>query len=393
MTSEQIKSLDKENVLGTYGRFDVVIDHGKGATLYSPEGREYIDFASGIGVNSLGYCNANWIEAISAQAAKLQHVSNLYYTEPCVRLAGAMKARTGMSKVFFANSGAESNEGMIKLARKYSYDKYGKGRSTVISLINSFHGRTVTTLAATGQDVFHDFFFPFTEGFKYVPANDLSALREAVTDDVCAIMFELVQGEGGVLPLNQDFVAGIDALCREKDLLMLVDEVQTGVGRTGTLFAFQQFGIMPDAVSFAKGIGGGLPLGGFMVGEKAEKTLGPGTHATTFGGNPVCCAGALTVLDTLDEAMLTEVREKGQYIRDKITAMGSPYIGDVRGLGLMIGATVKGTTHRELAARMIESGLLILTAGSDSLRMLPPLVISYEEIDKGLEIFKKAVSE
>ena len=389
MISSEIKALDAQNVMQTYGRFDLAIERGEGATLYSPEGKEYIDFTSGIGVNCIGYGNKKWVEAIAAQAMKLQHISNLYYSEPYAKLASVLTARTGMKNVFFANAGGEANEGMIKLARKYSFDKYGKGRSSIISLVQSFHGRTITTLAATGQDVFHNFFFPFTEGFKHVAANDLKALETELTDDVCAVMIELIQGEGGVLPLSQDYVKAVSELCASKDVLLIVDEIQTGVGRTGTLFAFEQYGIKPDAVSFAKGIAGGLPMGGFMAGNKCADVLTAGTHATTFGGNPVCAAGALEVLDQLNDELLAEVTKKGKYIAEKIKGWKKESVGEIRGKGLMIGVEMKGLVPKEVAQKCTAGGLLIITAGSDALRMLPPLTITYEEIDKGLAILKE----
>lgn len=387
MTSQDIIKLGDENIMPTYARFNVAIERGEGATLYDFDGKKYIDFSSGIGVNSVGYGNKKWLEAVTGQASKLQHISNLFYSEPAAKLAHTLKARSGMANVFFSNSGAEANEGLIKLARKYSFDRYGEGRSKIVTLVNSFHGRTVTTLAATGQDVFHNYFFPFTEGFSHAPAGDLDAARAACTGDVCAVMVELIQGEGGVLPLEQAFVRGLSALCEERDILLLVDEVQTGVGRTGTLFAYQQYGITPDAVSFAKGIAGGLPLGGFMAGEKCSGVLGAGMHATTFGGNPVSAAAANAVLEILSDGELGEVEKKGSYIRGKIEAMDLPCVTSVRGLGLMIGIGVS-VPHKELAARLVENGLLALTAGSDTIRLLPPLTISYEEIDEGLKIFR-----
>ena len=389
MTSEELIALDSQCVMQTYGRFPLALDHGTGATLYSPEGRAYIDFASGIGVNSLGYGNPAWQAAIIEQIGKLGHTSNLYYTEPYIRVAEQLTRRTGLKRVFFANGGGEANEGAIKLARKYSFDRYGMGRSTILTLYNSFHGRTVTTLAATGQDVFHQYFFPFTEGFRYAAANDVDDVLAQGGDDVCAVMMELVQGEGGVLPLEQAFVTQVAELCREKDWLLIIDEVQTGVGRTGSLFCFQQYGITPDVVTFAKGIAGGLPMAGVMAGEKTEYVLTPGTHATTFGGNPVCCAAALTVLDTLDDAMLQQVQEKGAYIREKILAMQAPQVAGVRGMGLMLGIALKeGVSHSALARSCLDAGLLLLTAGEDTLRLLPPLVITYEEIDQGLAILE-----
>lgn len=294
--------------------------------------------------------------------------------------------------MFFANGGGEANEGMIKLARKYSFDKYGQGRSTIITLQNSFHGRTITTLKATGQDVFHNFFFPFTEGFRYAEANSLDALKAQAGADVCAVMLELVQGEGGVLPLDKDYVKAVEALCAEKDWLLLVDEVQTGVGRTGSLFAFQQYDILPDVCSFAKGIAGGLPMSGIMANEKCRGVLTPGTHATTFGANPVCAAAGLVVQEILSDAFLESVKEKGQYLRDGIEALNLPCFGKTRGLGLMIGIEVReGWTNKEIANRLIEAGLLVLTAGP-GIRLLPPLVITRDEMDKGLEIMKKTLA-
>lgn len=393
MTSQEIIRLSDESVLPTYARFPVAFASGKGATLRDAEGKEYIDFSSGIGVNSLGYGNEKWVNAVSAQAATLAHVSNLYYTEPYARLAAELKNRTGMSRVFFANSGAEANEGIIKLARKYAFDKLGPGHSNIVTLVNSFHGRTVTTLKATGQERFHNYFFPFTEGFTYAEAENIESVKQAAGDHSCAILMELVQGEGGVMPLSRDFVNQVLAFCKESGLLLLIDEVQTGVGRTGTLFAFQQYELLPDAVSFAKGIGGGLPLGGFMVNERTRDTLGPGTHATTFGGNPICCAGALAVLDTLDAAALREVQSKGEYFRRKLLEIKSPLIVEVRGLGLMLGIQIKGASHSDLVKKMLDRGVVCLTAGSDVIRLLPPLTISYEEIDRGLAVMKEVLEE
>ena len=392
MTHEELKQLDREYVVHSYGRFDVDIDHGRGATLYGLDGREYIDFTSGIGVCSVGHANPRWVEAVASQAAKLGHISNLYYTQPCVKLAQALCQRSGLAAAFFGNSGAEGNEGLIKLARKYSSDKYGKGRGTILTLKNSFHGRTLAALTATGQERLHNSFFPFPDGFRYAEAGSLDALQAAAGHDVCAVLVELVQGEGGVIPLERDYVHDLAVLCAERDWLLLVDEVQTGIGRTGTLFAFQQYGILPDAVSFAKGIAGGLPMGGFLAGEKCRDVLGPGDHGSTFGGNPVCAAAALAVLDILDEDALADVVRKGQYLRDAITAMDLPPLGAVRGLGLMLGIEVKGPrTNKELAVRLAENGLLALTAG-DALRLLPPLTISQAELDRGLDILKRTLS-
>ena len=393
MTNSELMALDGQVVMQTYGRFPVTIARGEGAHFWDLEGRRYVDFTSGIGVNSLGSCHPAWIAAIEAQIHKFGHTSNLFYTEPCVRLAQTLTARTGMANAFFANGGGEANEGMIKLARKYSFDKYGAGRSNIVTLRQSFHGRTVTTLAATGQDVFHNYFFPFPEGFRYAEPDDLDSVRAAAGTDSCAVMLELIQGEGGVRPLDADFVRAVAAFCRERDLLLLVDEVQTGVGRTGSLFAFQQYGILPDVCSFAKGIAGGLPMSGILANEKCRKVLTPGTHATTFGGNPVCAAAALAVLDTLDTATLNQVTDKGFYLREQIEALGSPYVRDVRGMGLMVGVGIQGMTHAEAAAKLREAGLLCLTAGSDTLRLLPPLTITKAELDEGLAIMKKVLCD
>ena len=392
MTFEDIKNLDEQYVMHSYGRFPVALDHGKGATVWDVDGREYIDFTAGIGVTSLGHADQGWLEAVTGQAAKLAHISNLFYTEPYAKVAQKLCARTGMANVMFGNSGAEANEAMIKLARKWSFDRYGKGRGTIITLHNSFHGRTVTTLAATGQDKFHNYFFPFTEGFRYADANDIDSVEAVAGHDVCAVMVELVQGEGGVLPLDREFLRKVADLCVKRDWLLLVDEVQTGVGRTGSLFAFQQYDIEPDAVSFAKGIAGGLPFGGVMANEKCREVFTPGTHGTTFGGNPIAAAAACYVLDRLDSALLAQVKEKGDYLRTQIEEMGLPCLGRTRGMGLMIGIEVKeGWTNRDLAAKLIDAGLLVLTAGP-GLRLLPPLTITREEMDRGLNILKETLS-
>ena len=391
MTFEELRALDSQYVIQSYGRNPLAIERGQGATLYGPDGKEYIDFASGIGVLSVGTANPKLQEAISAQAGKLGHISNLYYSEPYVRLAEKLCTRSGMAAAFFGNSGAEANEGVIKLARKWSWEKYGEGRGTIITLNRSFHGRTITTLAATGQDVFHNYFFPFTEGFRRADPN-LDGVKQAAGHDVCAVLVELVQGEGGVLPLDPGFVQELVQLCQDRDWLFLVDEVQTGIGRTGSLFCFQQYGVRPDAVSFAKGVAGGLPMGGFLVNERCRKVFGPGDHASTFGGNPVSAAAACAVLDILDDEAIRQVAEKGQYLRDSIEAMGLPCLGKTRGMGLMIGAEVTdGCSNKELCAKLNQAGLLSLTAGP-GLRFLPPLTITREEMDKGLAILKETLS-
>lgn len=392
MSFDTLKELDAQYAMQPYARFDVALSHGSGATLWDVEGQPYIDFTSGIGVSSLGHGNQRWADAIYKQALKLAHTSNLYYSEPYIRVAETLCNRTGMSNVFFANSGAESNEGMIKLARKYSFDKYGKGRGTIITLNKSFHGRTLATLTATGQDVFHNYFYPFPEGFRYAEANDIDSLSEVAGHDVCAVMIELIQGEGGVLPLDMKYVQAVAKFCQQRDWLLLIDEVQTGVGRTGSLFTFQQYDIAPDVVSFAKGIAGGLPFGGLLAGEQCRDVFTAGTHGTTFGGNPVAAAAALEVLSQVDDKLMAEVVEKGTYLRTKIQEMNLPCLGESRGMGLMIGIAVTGEkTNKELAKKLCSRGLLILTAGPD-LRLLPPLTITYEEMDRGLAILKETLA-
>ena len=392
MNFEEIKALEEQYVIHSYARHPVAIDHGKGATLWDTEGKEYIDFTAGIAVTALGHGDEGWVNAITTQAAKLGHISNIYYTQPYAEVAQKLCTRTGMSKVMFGNSGAEANEAMIKLARKYSYDKYGKGRGTIITLHNSFHGRTITTLKATGQPRFHNHFFPFTEGFRYADANSIDSLLSVAGDDVCAVLVELVQGEGGVLPLDPDYVKALRQLCDERDWLLLADEVQTGVGRTGKLFAFQNYGILPDAATFAKGIAGGLPMSGVMAAPKCRDVLGPGTHATTFGANPICSAAALVVQETLSDDFLEEVNTKGAYLRQQIEALNLPCFGKTRGMGLMIGIEMaNGYSNGQVAGKLIDAGLLILTAGA-GMRLLPPLVITKEEMDKGIAIMKAVLS-
>lgn len=388
MTNQDVIRMTDDNILGTYKRFPIALERGENATLYDFDGKSYIDFASGIGVCSLGCGNEAWVSAISTQAKKLPHVSNLFYTEPAAETAKTLCERTGMKGAFFSNSGAEANEGAIKLARKYSFDHYGSGRSDIVTLNHSFHGRTITTLAATGQDVFHNYFFPFTEGFIHAEPNDAANVKAACSNGtVCAVLLELIQGEGGVLPLDKAFVQEVAAFCKSQDILLLVDEVQTGVGRTGTLFCFQQYGIEPDVVSFAKGIAAGLPFGGVLANESCAATLSAGTHATTFGGNPICAAGANAVLATLTPEFRGAVVQKGEYIRETISGWNLPVVSSVRGLGLMIGVGVT-CSHREAVGRMVENGLLALTAGGDTIRLMPPLTITKDEIDAGLAILK-----
>ncbi len=383
------KETDSKYVAHAYGRFDVALDKGTGSTLYDENGKEYIDFGSGIGVTAFGICDEEWKNAVKNQLDKMQHVSNLYYTEPCARLARLLCEKSGMKKVFFANSGAEANEGAIKFARKYAYDKYGEGRSTIITLENSFHGRTITTLAATGQDSFHTVFAPFTEGFKYCPANDIEALEKMITDDVCAIMFECVQGEGGVNNLEYDFVKAIEKAAKEKDILMIVDEVQTGNGRTGRYFAYENFNINPDIVSTAKGLAGGLPMGAVLFGEKLKDTVTPGSHGSTFGGNPVCAAGACSIVSRIDDKFLENVREKSEYIKEYLADIKG--VKSVSGMGLMLGIEIEGDS-KAAANECLEKGLLVLTA-KNKLRLLPALNISTAELDKGLKIMKEVIEK
>lgn len=374
--------LDSKYVAQTYRRFPVEIVSGKGAVAYDVNGKKYIDMGSGIATNTFGYADDEWIAAVTAQLNSFSHTSNLYYTSPCARLAELLCERTGMSRVFFGNSGAEANEGAIKAARKYSFDKYGEGRNKIVTLVNSFHGRTITTLAATGQDVFHTTFMPFTEGFCHVPANDTAAMLSAMTPDVCAVMIELVQGEGGVNALDKDYVTAVAKACKERDILLIIDEVQTGNGRTGTLYAFEQFSVKPDILSTAKGLGGGLPIGAVMLGEKVKDTLSAGSHGSTFGGNPACAAGALNVISRLDDAFLSEVRKKSEYIFTKLGNMRG--VISVSGLGLMIGIKAEKPTA-EIISEGIARGVLFLSA-KDKLRLLPPLNITYAQIDEALSV-------
>jgi acetylornithine/N-succinyldiaminopimelate aminotransferase len=337
----------------------------------------------------LGYCDEGWVKAVSAQAATLSHCSNLYYSPVQGELAELLCGVSGFERVFFCNSGAEANEGAIKLARKYSFDKYGSGRGAIVSLKNSFHGRTVTTLSATGQDNFHNYFFPFTEGFKFAQANNFASVEELCTDDVCAVMMEAVQGEGGIFPLQCEFVQKVAELCRRRDILLIFDEVQTGIGRTGKFFAFEHFGVEADIVSSAKALGGGLPMGAVLCKKGLEAVLCSGTHGTTFGGNPIACAGAIEVIKRVTaKGFIESVIEKSQYIRKRLAQIEG--VGEVRGLGLMLGFEVEGVDTREAAALAAEKGLLILTA-KQALRMLPPLVITKEEIDCGLNILEETI--
>ncbi len=389
MNFEDIKNDEQQYMMHAYGRFQTALVSGKGATAKDVDGKEYIDFTSGIGVNCFGYCDDGWTKAVCEQAKTLQHISNLYYSPLQTEVSKKLCELSGMDKVFLCNSGAEANEGAIKIARKYSFDKYGSGRQKIITLVNSFHGRTVTTLAATGQDVFHNFFFPFTEGFDYAEANNIDDLKAKLTEDVCAVFVELIQGEGGVMPLDKEYVKEAYELCKAHDILFMVDEVQTGISRTGHFFCYQGYGIKPDVVTAAKGLGGGLPIGAVLADEKVSEVFVPGTHGTTFGGNPVACAAAKEVLSRVAEPeFLKEVNKKGDYIRSELMKIGN--VKEVRGQGMMIGIVTEKDNAKEIAAKCLENGLLILTAKT-LLRMLPPLTISYDEINKGLAILKNTM--
>lgn len=388
MDFQTAKQYDDEYIIHSYGRFPVLLTKGKGATVQDDTGKTYIDFTSGIGVNALGFCDDSWVQAVSAQLQSLQHTSNLYYTEPCIQAAKLLCEKSGMKKVFFGNSGAEANEGVIKAARKYSFLKYGASRNKIIALQNSFHGRTMAALSATGQDAYHNFFFPFVDGFVFAKANDFADILSKMTDDVCAVMLETVQGEGGVVPLDKEYVQAVAKACKEKDILLIVDEVQTGMGRTGSLFSYQQFSIQPDLVSCAKGLGGGLPIGAVLFGEKTETVFVPGDHGSTFGGNPVVCAGAVHILNTMDEAFLQDVQNKGTYLKEKIEKM--PHVENVAGLGMMLGIQLDVEAKPVINA-LLEAGLLVLSAKT-KIRLLPPLTITQEELDKGLTILEQTLA-
>lgn len=383
--------LDKQYIAPTYGRFPIEISSGKGAILYGKDGKEYIDMGSGIAVNTFGACDGEWINAITEQLSKIQHTSNLYYTEPCASLAEVLCTRTGMKKVFFSNSGAEANECAIKAARAYAEKTKGEGHYTIITLKNSFHGRTLTTLAATGQDKFHTDFKPLTEGFVYADANDFESVKALAESNSCAaVMLEVIQGEGGVNVLEKNFVKQVREYTEETGLLMIIDEVQTGNGRTGQLYGFMNYGITPDIFSTAKGLGGGLPIGATCLGEKVEDVFSPGMHGSTFGGNPICCAGALSVMSRLDDALLSSVRAKSEYIISEL--QNAEGVGSVSGLGLMIGVEPTKRSASEIVSSCIESGVLLLTA-KNKVRILPPLNIPEEVLEKAIEILKKELAK
>ena len=382
---------DSENILNTYKRFPVVLKEGKGATLKDYTGKEYIDFSSGIGTNSFGACDKEWVDAVVHQANTLQHSSNLYYTAPQVMVAKMLCEKTNMKKVFFGNSGAEANECAIKAARKYSYDKYGLGRSEIITLQNSFHGRTIATLSATGQDVFHQWFFPFVGDFKYCPASDIDALKGLISEKTCAIMIETVQGEGGVVALDPKFIKYIDEVCKEKDILFIVDEVQTGNGRCGYLYSYMEYGVTPNIVTTAKGLAGGLPFAAILFDEKTENVLSYGQHGTTFGGNPVCASAAVSVLKRIDDKLLNHVRECRKIIEDRLKDVEE--VKSISGKGLMVGLELKdGLKAVDIASKCMEEGLIPLTAKT-KIRLLPPLNITFEELNKGLDILIHVLKE
>lgn len=377
-------------LMHTYNRFNIEMESGQGCYLKDTNGKEYLDLTSGIGVNCLGHNHPVLVDAIQKQVATLMECSNLYYSKPMVDAAKKLVEYTGLSKVFFSNSGAEANEGMIKLARKYSYDKYGAGRDVIITLKQSFHGRTITTLKATGQDKFHQYYFPFTEGFDYAAANDIEDLKKVANEKTCAVMVKLIQGESGVVPLDKEYVKAVEEFCHSKDILILVDEVQTGIGHTGTLFCFEQYNVLPDIVTTAKALGGGVPIGAVITGDKCKDTFGPGDHGSTFGGNPLSCKAADTVLSIVTEhGFLDHVKVVGAALKTGIENIHSDKIKEVRGIGLMLGIVVDPDKRADYVQAMMDKGLLTLTAGKDAIRLLPPLTLSLKEVDKALSIMKE----
>ena len=381
-----IKAKDSQYVANTYGRFPIEIVKGEGALLWDEAGKEYIDMSSGIAVSTFGSCDREWVQAVEAQLHKVQHTSNLFYSAPQAELAELLCTRTGMKKVFFGNSGAEANECAIKVARKYAADKKGAEYHTIITLVNSFHGRTLTTLAATGQEVFHQDFLPLTEGFVHAPANDLAAVEALLKEHkVSAVMVEPVQGEGGVLPLTQEFCSGLQKIADEQDILLMVDEVQTGNGRTGALYAYMNFGLHPDVVTTAKGLGGGLPIGACLMGERVKDVLTPGSHGSTFGGNPIAAAGALNILSRIDDALLAEVRAKSAYVFEALS--NAEGVKSVSGMGLMIGIETERPAGEVIAACHAK-GVLVIKA-KDKVRLLPPLNITMEQLERAVAVIKE----
>ena len=385
-----ITEMDQAYVAGTYKRFPVEIVSGKGSRVVDVSGKSYVDMGSGIGVTAFGFADDAWIAAVTEQLGKVQHTSTLYYTEPCAQLAKLLCEKTGMKKVFFSNSGAEANECAMKVARKYSAEKKGGDCYTIVTLQNSFHGRTLTTLAATGQDHFHELFQPLTPGFVHVPANDIDALRKCVAENkVAGILMEVVQGEGGVVPLTEEFLVAADRLAHENDIPFMIDEVQTGNGRSGKLYSYMNYPICPDIVSTAKGLGGGLPIGATLMGEKVQSVLGFGDHGSTYGGNPVCCAGAVSVVERLTEDFLAGVKEKSAYVFSALE--GAPGVESVTGLGLMIGVKTVAPAG-EVVRRCMEKGVLCLTA-KNKVRLLPALNIPMEDLNYAVETLKAAAEE
>lgn len=385
-----LQQQDKEYIAGTYARFPLTIEGGKGSVVWDDAGKIYTDLSSGIAVNTFGIADDEWIKAITEQAGKIQHMSNLYYTEPCVKLAQMLCGRTGMKKVFFSNSGAEANECAIKAARKYAAEKHGADCYNIVTLKNSFHGRTITTLAATGQDVFHKDFLPLTEGFIYVEPNDIEKIEKVLFENRCAaVMLEVVQGEGGVMPLDKDYLQSLEKICRERDILLICDEVQTGNGRSGKLYSYMNYGIFPDIVSTAKGLAGGLPLGATLFSEKTKDVLTPGSHGSTFGGNPICCAGAINILSRLDEKTLAGVRKRSKYIFSELS--GAPGIKEVSGLGLMIGIKTERDASEVINA-CIKKGVLVIKA-KDKVRLLPALNIPMELLEQAVGVIKEVCAD
>ena len=399
MTFEEIKQGEETYIMHTYGRFPIALDHGKGATLWDTEGKKYIDLTSGIGVNSLGHDNDALTTAISEQAHKLMHACNLYYTEPMVQAAKKLVDAAGMGKIFFANSGAEANEGMIKLARKYSFDKYGEGRNKIITLKQSFHGRTVTTLKATGQDKFHQYFFPFTEGFDYAAANDIEDMKRKIDGTTCAVMMEMIQGEGGVTAATPEFLQGLRELCDQHQALLVFDEVQCGMGRTGDLFAYMHYGVTPDILTSAKALGGGFPISAMLTTAEIASAFHPGSHGSTYGGNPLACAVAGAAFDIINTPEVLEgIQAKRQRFVDHLQKIDQQYdvFSDIRGMGLLIGAELKPQYKgraRDFLYAGAEAGVMVLNAGPDVMRFAPSLVVEDADIDEGMHRFAHAVAK
>lgn len=383
------KHIDDTYIAHTYKRFDLHFTHGEGCSLYDQNNKKYIDFTSGIGVNSLGHAHPLWTKAVKEQIDSLSHISNLYYSTPMLQLAEKLVPMAKAQKVFFANSGAEANEGAIKVARKYGHDKYKGKRYEIITLVNSFHGRTISTLSATGQDHFHQYFHPFTDGFVHAIANDINDLKNKVNDKTVAIMIEIVQGEGGVLPLEKAYLETIQTICDDNDILLIIDEVQTGIGRCGSLFAYEQFNMKPDIVSVAKGLGGGLPIGAVLLYDKCADVLKYGDHGTTFGANPIACAGANVVIDHMNETFFKEINEKSAYIKQRLQNM--PHVVKVNGLGLMLGVQLDGILAIDVVNACINKGVVFLTAKTN-VRLLPPLVITMEEIKTGMDVLEEVLT-